>query len=199
MSSKRWAHSPTRAAGIVVDDLHSSPTPRAKRIRLDASQATSPAVSGSLTKQSSSFNFRQTVDVRKLTPTTQFSRHAYVYAIEPPTATELLATIEDYDEQTKVYQAPYYAKEADAPDKPREYAGLRYFIQGGRGISALDPWVSHCLDPPVIVSRPKFAQQPGWEFAGYPPSRKQVELWLQEEHTAATQSIRSKAARSQVR
>jgi len=65
---------------------------------------------------------------------------AYVYSPAPPSTSELLISIEQYNIQSKVYRDPHYSKEIDAPEKPKEYAGLLYHLKGGQGPGILEEW-----------------------------------------------------------
>jgi len=68
------------------------------------------------------------------------SPQGYIYAHIPPSASELLLTVDDFGIPSKVYQSPYYSNESDAPEHSKEYAGLLFIIQRGRGLSTLKDW-----------------------------------------------------------
>lgn len=65
------------------------------------------------------------------------SARSFEYVHAPPRLTELISTLELYSIPAKIYQVPYYSIESDAPERPREYAGLVYDLRGGVGISYL--------------------------------------------------------------
>jgi DNA polymerase zeta len=121
-----------------------------------------------------------------------FSRHipptsspttAFVFAVPPPCSSELLRTIEMYGIPRRVYRNPYYSKHADAPEHPREYAGLLYHLKGGEGLNTLDQWKSHGsqLHTGRNARRLKGTYFSwGWEYAALPPSKNQVKKWLKE-------------------
>ncbi|KAG2159871.1 uncharacterized protein EDB93DRAFT_1112357, partial [Suillus bovinus] len=125
-------------------------------------------------------------------PRASFSRHrpptsspttAFVFAVPPPSSSELVRTIETYGLPRRIYRNPYYSKRADAPEHPREYAGLLYHLKGGDGLDTLDNWKSHgsqthtgrnaCRLKGISLSW-------GWEYAALPPSKTQVKRWLKE-------------------
>ncbi|GAW03633.1 DNA polymerase zeta catalytic subunit [Lentinula edodes] len=58
------------------------------------------------------------------------SNYTYMYSNPPPTTSQLLSTIEDFGLKSRIYRAPYYSNEKDAPLRPREYAGLVYNLKG---------------------------------------------------------------------
>lgn len=84
-----------------------------------------------------------------------------------------------YGIPSKVYQNPYYSIESDAPERPREYAGLVFHLKGGIGVSVLEDFQSG------VVSEPSTSGQVlsgvgvhGWEYASLPPSVREVRKWL---------------------
>ncbi|TFK89962.1 hypothetical protein K466DRAFT_574493 [Polyporus arcularius HHB13444] len=124
----------------------------------------------------------------RLTPHTlpilYHGRNAYVYRSQPPTAAELVGSTDQYGIPSKVYRNPYYSKESDAPERPREYAGLVFHLKGGDGITDLEEWKPDESAPSVRGS-PSCALErtgvDGWEYASAPPSVKQVRKWLEEQ------------------
>lgn len=129
------------------------------------------------------------------TPFASFSRgyrsndYTYQYSRSPPTKSELLDSLEEYGLPSKVYKDPYYSKASDAPDRPREYAGLLFYIKGGEGVGALEEWTpsadkqDHAFSQPLPKDGVVFTSNDvwGWEFANSPPNRKEVSRWLREE------------------
>ncbi|OBZ79777.1 DNA polymerase zeta catalytic subunit [Grifola frondosa] len=71
----------------------------------------------------------------------------------------------------QIYRDPYYSKEDDAPERPREYAGLVFNLKGGDGVSTLEDWHSSStiLDAKV-VARAQLDRTGvgGWEYAIVP-------------------------------
>lgn len=107
---------------------------------------------------------------------TQVTR-SYSYQPRPPTAAELFATLGTSNIPSKIYQDPFYSNEEDAPEHPREYAGLLYHLKGGTGIGVLEDWAGHEMP----TSHPRTALSNGiygWEYASVPPSVKQTREWL---------------------
>ena len=97
-----------------------------------------------------------------------------------------------------MYRNPYYSRRADAPEHPREYAGLLYHLQGGDGLDILEDWKSH--DSQLHVGRNEHLLKStymswGWEYAALPPSRTQAKKWLKEN---PIQLIREVKIQSQV-
>ncbi|KAI0724555.1 hypothetical protein C8T65DRAFT_704388 [Cerioporus squamosus] len=117
-------------------------------------------------------------------PNLYHGRNAYIYRTQPPTAAELVGSTDHYGIPSKVYRDPYYSKESDAPERPREYAGLVFHLKGGDGIINLDEWKSD-ESAPSVRGTPSCALDrtgvDGWEYAGAPPSVKQVRKWLKEQ------------------
>lgn len=115
------------------------------------------------------------------------NRNGYVYAHPPPSTSQLLASVDDYEIPSKVYRSPYYSKESDAPEKAKEYGGLQYRLKGGDGMAILEPWVNDCGSPEEIgnpandTSRAQILDRTGvggWEYASIPPSVKKAKKWL---------------------
>lgn len=133
-------------------------------------------------------------------------KNAFVYAIIPPPASELLFSLESRGLPSKIYQDPHYSRANDVPERPWEFAGLVYRLKKGDGLSALDEWEpSSTTAPPVknasAEDRNMFQDRfdrtgvGGWEYASTPPSVREVRRWL----TSTTQArVREKPqARSQ--
>ncbi|KAJ3750399.1 hypothetical protein DFH05DRAFT_73135 [Lentinula detonsa] len=111
------------------------------------------------------------------------SNRTYLYSNPPPSTTELLSTIEEFGLKSRIYRAPYYSDEKDAPLKPREYGGLVYHLKGGDGITHLNDWVSESSSEETRISTFSSEVQVnmkvgGWEYAGTPPSANETRKWL---------------------
>ncbi|PCH36835.1 DNA/RNA polymerase [Wolfiporia cocos MD-104 SS10] len=111
--------------------------------------------------------------------------NSYIYALPPPTVSELLGSMETYGVASKIYVDPHYSKARDAPARPREYAGLVFHLKGGNGLSTLEEWVSERSESPIHAGRGDqqnvgliSAGVYGWEYAGSPPSAAQARQWL---------------------
>ncbi|KAH9937686.1 uncharacterized protein B0H18DRAFT_1081794 [Fomitopsis serialis] len=107
----------------------------------------------------------------------------YRYALPPPSAAELLSSVDSYGIPSKMYTSPHYSRASDAPERPREYAGLVFHLKGGLGLDTLDEWVSHTPD---TVQRESGGKRnldavgvTGWEYASTPPSARETRRWLE--------------------
>lgn len=134
------------------------------------------------------------------------SSNAYIYSIPPPTKVQVMDTLDTYGLPSKIYQDPWYSKAIDAPDAPREYAGLLYHLKGGNGVSVLEEWsVDGSLSTlkgkgretanNLKRRRKSLAPSAGWEYASSPPSPREVRRWLT---TGAGQQLAKLDPRSQV-
>ncbi|KAH7883594.1 hypothetical protein F5I97DRAFT_2041862 [Phlebopus sp. FC_14] len=105
----------------------------------------------------------------------------FSYALCPPLASELLSTIEKHGLPRKIYRDPFYSKNVDVPDNPREYAGLIYRLRGSDGLEVLEDWQSNdeVFLPIAGVETPP-SRSGGWEFASCPPGGRQVRKWLKD-------------------
>jgi DNA polymerase zeta len=122
------------------------------------------------------------VSFSRYIPPTSSQTTAFVFAVPPPSSSELLRTIETYGVPRRVYRDPYYSKRADVPEHPREYAGLLYHLKG-EGLDTLDQWKSHesQLHTGRNARRLKGTYLSwGWEYAAVPPSKTRVKQWLKE-------------------
>jgi DNA polymerase zeta len=116
-------------------------------------------------------------------------KNAFIYAIAPPPASELLSSIESHGLPSKVYQDPHYSRAEDVPERPWEFAGLVYRLKKGDGLSALEDWVSASTTEPLAentsagdrnVFEDRFDRTGvgGWEYASAPPSVREVRGWM---------------------
>lgn len=111
---------------------------------------------------------------------------SYVYTLKPPTSLELTASTDQYDIPSKIYQVPYYSLESDAPERPREYAGLVYELKGGTGMANLQEWASVGGEDGLEVDLKKgHLDIYGWEYAGLPPGLREVRKWLEKNKSVA--------------
>ncbi|KAH9849760.1 hypothetical protein C2E23DRAFT_870439 [Lenzites betulinus] len=123
-------------------------------------------------------------------------KNTYVYACPPPTSAELAESADQVNIPSKVYRDPYYSKESDAPERPREYAGLVFHLKGGNGIATLEDWKHGECASSATHQRPRELDPTsvcGWEYASTPPSMKQVRKWLNGQ--VATSNMRTKTGR----
>jgi len=116
-------------------------------------------------------------------------KNAFVYAIAPPPASELLSSLESHGLPSKIYQDPHYSKAEDVPERPWEFAGLVYRLKKGDGLSVLEEWEpSSAIEPlqkdalsedrNVFEDRFDRTGVGGWEYASAPPSVREVRGWL---------------------
>jgi len=116
-------------------------------------------------------------------------KNAFVYAIAPPPASELLSSLESHGLPSKVYQDPHYSKAEDVPERPWEFAGLVYHLKKGDGLSVFQEWEpSSAVEPlqknGLSEDRNVFEDWfdrtgvSGWEYASAPPSVREVRKWL---------------------
>jgi DNA polymerase zeta len=116
-------------------------------------------------------------------------KNAFVYAIIPPPASELLSSLESHGLPSKIYQDPHYSRAKDVPERPWEFAGLVYRLQKGDGLSALEEWEPSSTIAPLArnasaearnVFQDRFDRTGvgGWEYASTPPSVREVRWWL---------------------
>lgn len=105
--------------------------------------------------------------------------HGYAYAHQPPPVATLLESLARWNVPDKVYAEPrYYSKYTDAPDHPREYAGLFFDLTaGGTGPSVLPGWnqadIGKRRHKPTLCA----TGVTGWEFASVPPSVREARAW----------------------
>lgn len=136
-------------------------------------------------------------------------KNAFIYAISPPPASELLSSLEPRGLPSKIYQDPHYSTAEDVPERPWEFAGLVYRLKKGDGLSALEEW-EPSLTTAILAKKAPVEDRNmfqdrfdrtgvgGWEFASAPPSMREVRRWL----TSTTQAracekpqVRSQASR----
>ncbi|KAK0448381.1 uncharacterized protein EV420DRAFT_1751017 [Desarmillaria tabescens] len=131
------------------------------------SQSHNESASSSPMKRTFTYNSQHTL---KYAP----NANGFEYARQPPSTSDLLGSLQAHNLPSKIYRDPYYSKEIDAPERPREYAGLVYHLKGGEGIKNLPAWepirpVNNLVEAGDIQ---------GWEYAGHPPSVISVKAWL---------------------
>jgi DNA polymerase zeta len=125
--------------------------------------------------------------------------NSYTYAHAPPKTPELLEALGD-NVPDKVYRPPHYSRECDIPERPQEYAGLLYHIQGGQGISGLEDWDDFAELQETIFRASDFdpAEVEGWEYASGPPSVKEVKFWITSQDDKLHKNVQLSSSRSQV-
>ena len=95
-----------------------------------------------------------------------------------------MGTLDDYAIPSKLYRDAYFSRESDAPENPREYAGLVYHLKSGE---ALDEWGG---EPTKSIANSKMKTKTegasqrywlnvgGYEYASSPPSHREARKWL---------------------
>lgn len=132
----------------------------------------------------------------------------YMYAMAPPSISELMENAHEFHIPDKIYRGAFYSKEHDAPEKPREYAGLQYQLKGGEGLSVLEDWndrgggesiagKSNAGTKEMTTTQRWSANFTGWEYAGSPPNPRKVRKWLL--RNPAPSPADKRRSRSQVR
>ncbi|PKY07828.1 DNA polymerase zeta catalytic subunit [Aspergillus campestris IBT 28561] len=118
----------------------------------------------------------------------------YCLQIPCPTPKEVSSTLNGYGCPSAVYQKAFYSNESDVPDRPRDYAGREFRLEGNsiHFLPDFDPSGSSLAlmgDQPG-PTRDKQEQQKVdhflrestscrvWEFAPVPPSRSEVVEWF---------------------
>lgn len=138
-------------------------------------------------------------------PTNSVNTSSFVYAPAPPSTSELLANTSTCGMPDKVYRDPHYSRENDAPEKPREYAGLLYHLKGGDGLGVLQDWDVTLDTSKVPHERLKFSAEgaksaniSGWEYASCPPSVRESKRWLNSDAAKNATEDKRPTRRSQV-
>ena len=120
---------------------------------------------------------------------------AYCFPVSPPNISDLRSDIKESYIVSAVYQDAYYSSEKDVPERAREYAGKEFklesntvpylppFDPSGKSIARLG------LKPPIVVDRHAeeraYSQRRcscslrTWEFEDAPPTRIEVQNWLE--------------------
>lgn len=117
----------------------------------------------------------------------------YIYSVSPPSVSDLKESFESIGLPSKTYQAPYYSKDIDIPEMPKEYAGLTHRLKGGQGIATLSEWAINGGPGQNPACNLEFdtAGIGGWEYASHPPSVLEVR------RSIATIDAQSKMKRAQ--
>lgn len=118
----------------------------------------------------------------------------------PPSSSEVIATMMEEERPPVIYQDAYYSNESDVPERPREYAGQEFKLEGSTVpyLPDFDPTgesaASRGQKQPIILNRHlldldhqrrrKRCGLKTWEIAERPPSFVEVEEWLRQDCTA---------------
>ena len=112
-----------------------------------------------------------------------------------PTPSEVSSTLNAYDCPSVIYQKAHYSNEKDVPDRPREYAGREFRLEGSsiHYLPHFDPLGSSpaIFEEQNTISIDRDQQENVdqhlrestscrvWEFAPVPPSRSEVVEWFE--------------------
>ncbi|RHZ56018.1 DNA-directed DNA polymerase zeta catalytic subunit REV3 [Aspergillus thermomutatus] len=116
-----------------------------------------------------------------------------------PNASEVSATLADHGYPSVIYQKAYYSDDQDVPDRPRDYAG-RVFRLEGSSIHYLPDFDPSGRSPAMLgehasTSTDRYQQEQidqrlresstcrVWEFAPVPPSRAEVMEWFDKDQS----------------
>lgn len=126
----------------------------------------------------------------------------FVFCQPPPSAAEVLATMQQNHRPDVIYQDPHYSKDKDVPLRPREYAGKEFRLEGNTlpFLSDFDPTgdssVNFGVKSGTLFDTRRDAERykkqrlecslRGWEIAQPPPSFAEVQCWSQNHLQPAT-------------
>ena len=112
-----------------------------------------------------------------------------------PSPSEVSSTLSDYDYPAAIYDKAHYSDQGDVPDRPRDYAGREFRLQGsgihylpdfdptGRSPAMLGEQTSILRDRQEQVQIDQnlrvYSTFRVWEFAPVPPSRSEVVQWFE--------------------
>ncbi|SJL04429.1 related to DNA polymerase zeta, catalytic subunit [Armillaria ostoyae] len=151
------------------------------------SQSHNESVSSSPIKRAFTYHSQHTL---KYAP----NANGFEYARQPPSISDLLGSLHTHNIPSKIYRTPYYSKGIDAPERPREYAGLVYHLKGGEGIKNLPAWEPIGSENSLVEA----GDVQGWEYAGHPPSVASVRAWLKSDEGKVLIGGQNDRQRSQI-
>ncbi|KAJ8112582.1 hypothetical protein OPT61_g5083 [Boeremia exigua] len=115
----------------------------------------------------------------------------------PPSFDEVNDTMMNFGLPPVIFQDAFYGNEKDVPERPREYAGREFKLQGNTlpYLPDFDPSGKHPANfgeyKPILVDKKKLKAEKeiisrhcdlrNWEIAKPPPSFEDVEEWLENE------------------
>ncbi|KAG7452885.1 DNA/RNA polymerase [Guyanagaster necrorhizus] len=189
MSSRSSSGSSTPPERLSPSPSHRKGISQTKNNIVTHSQAHNESASSSPIKRTFTYHSQH---ILKYTP----NANGFEYARQPPSVSDLLASLYMHNIPSKIYRPPYYSKEIDAPDRPREYAGLVYHLKGGKGIKNLPAWEP--IGSEIWNSLVEAGDAQGWEYAGHPPSVKSVRAWLKSDEGKMLTGGQTVQQRSQI-
>lgn len=120
----------------------------------------------------------------------------FIYAIPPPSAYNLMASLQDFDIPHVIYKDAHYSNPIDVPVLAREYAGKEWkFHEMGwkatKNFESTTAWKT--VQEPLPRPRPT-----AWQYMkSIPPSFKSTQVWLQEESRRLAEAHMAAAAKLQ--
>jgi DNA polymerase zeta len=108
------------------------------------------------------------------------NKNRFTYALRPPTRAELKDGMKTLNMPSKLYQAPYYSRDEDIPELPKEFAGLTFHLKGGQGIAHLEDWeTDKSMNEGLYYEADTTCELNsvgvgGWEYAHHPPSTREL-------------------------
>ena len=123
----------------------------------------------------------------------------------PPPSSDMLSDLRSLRLPSIIYQDPYYSNERDVPEHAREYAGKEFKIESttvpylpdfdstGTSLASLGEKpamvVEKLAEEKSLHKRRRACGLRTWEIEKLPPSRKQVQAWLNENGEADSNSV----------
>ena len=123
----------------------------------------------------------------------------------PPTSSNMLSDLRCLRLPSIIYQDPYYSNEKDVPEHGREYAGKEFRIESttvpylpdfdpkGTSLASLGEKPAIVVDKLAegksLQKRRRACGLRTWEIEKLPPSRKQVQAWLNENGEADSSPV----------
>ena len=123
----------------------------------------------------------------------------------PPTSSDMLSDLRSLRLPSIIYQDPYYSNEKDVPEHGREYAGKEFRIESttvpylpdfdpkGTSLASLGEKPAIVIDKLAegksLQKRRRACGLRTWEIEKLPPSRKQVQAWLNENGEADSSPV----------
>ncbi|KAI1079676.1 hypothetical protein F5B20DRAFT_161116 [Whalleya microplaca] len=154
------------------------------------SQTTTSRSTNSTTNTVKAKDPRKALDV-ECTP--RLAAQFFVLSQPPPSAQEILSTMEADGRPNVIYQGAFYSKDKDVPQRAREYAGQEFRLEGNTlpylpdfdptGESPANFGIKSELPLDLYKNEQSYKKQRrecslrSWEIAEPPPSFKDVQTW----------------------